>query len=269
MDIAVFITADGSSSMAQPQVDIIRVKEALLKGDKDTRLASNTFDSFNVKWLGKEKDFLELGTAVAHAFRNTRPSVNEVTSKTPKKPFMRVLKNFQGEWLPGNFFLCKISEQLCPLPERRKELDNHYVVLLPSADSHGALDLHFQGRDCVLVAVLDQKHRSTYRVPRDALHPVGVVEDGQEEFEKWLSKKYKHKVLVWDEIEPRNPRRARLCMDTVGHDVCKVEFEDSSKRDVNISDVSLDDSIRSKMRPLKDGQDAVTIVSTEPNAPVH
>ena len=214
-------------------------------------------------------DFLELGTAVAQGFRNTCPLVNEATSKKSKKPFLRVLKNFQGEWLPGNFFLCRISEQLCPLPERRKELDNHYVVLLPSADSKGALDLHFQGCDCVLVTVLDQKHRSTYRVPRDSLHPVGVVEDGQKEFEKWLSKKYKHKVLVWDEIEPRKPRQARLCMDTVGHNVCKVEFKDSSQRGVNIADVGLDDSIRSKLKPLKDGQDTLTKVCNEPNEPAH
>ena len=266
VDIAVFTTADGSSSMAQQEVDTIPVNEALPKGDEGVSYA---FDSFNVKWLGKEKDFRELGDAVAQRFRNTCPLVHEVNNNKSKKPFLRRLKNFQGKWLPGNFFLCRISEQLCRKPERRKELDNHWVVLLPSADSQGALDLHFQGRDCVLVAVLDRTHRSTYRVPCETLHPGGVVENCQKEFEQWSSERYKQKVLVWDEIEPRKPRQARLCVDTVGRDACRVEFEDSSQRDVNIADVGLDDSIRSKMKALKDGQDGVTIVPTEPNAPVH
>ena len=237
--VEVQITCVSKDDELQLEVGVIE-----LKCPDGEDLHETIFKSPNIKLMGEELDFRNLAIKIARRLK-----------KRPKQS-VKTKKNFAGDWLPGNLFKCKMSQQLEELardPDFRAELDGHIVVLLPSDDCHGSLDVK---EDVALVAVVDTRKRAIFKVPRKILHPVSKPND--------LREKYKYPVLVKSGDTWQEPRKARLCMKEVGAGGCRVEFPDG-KEWVEPADLRY---ARELPRDpiLADGQDAATVARSAEQA---
>lgn len=93
------------------------------------------------------------------------------------------------------------------------------------------------------MAIVDERHRAIYLVPRFTLHPVSV--DGSfpdpsvevsKKLTRYLKHKYKYKVLVKSGDSWESPKTARLCMQVLGsNERCMVKLENGSYQDVDSS----------------------------------
>ena len=278
----------------QPEQDLIDLTDALSR--HDLKLLQQVFRSSNLKLTGLEKDFVNFAHYVAQRFKS-RPQV-------PK--CLKLAKDFVATWLPGNLFKCTISQHLgfLHVPEFRKELDGHIVVLLPSHDRSGELLV----RDHVelLVTPVDNRKRGIYKVPRTVLHPLDF--DGKEKklgdvrpLQPPVLKKvslepigrtsphtYPYPVSLSrlhdkTHLEPLEQylkgkykyrvlvksgetwEEARLCPEVVGAKTCLVEFEYRRMKLVEASDLRLARSLRSPIF-LTDGQEAATVAQSAQSA---
>jgi len=229
------------------------------------------FESFHFTLEGQEQDFSEYADLVAKRLK-ARPEVD-------KRFKWKTIKDFKGEWLPGNLFKVTLSEQLSYDLEKteghRKELDGHIVVLLPSRERDGGV---VEEATQVLVAPMDMRRRAIYLVPRKALHPFGIAKDQETGSEKqlqtdnklkelttYLRSQYQYKVLVRQEDKWR---RARLCLNMVGAE-CIVQFVDADEKlsepqPVNANDLKLAKALPNIAAKLGAGLEAATLASSKP-----
>ena len=213
-------------------------------------------ESHHFTLTGQEQHFSKVADLVAKRLK-ARPEVD-------KRFKWKTIKDFEGEWLPGNLFKVTLSEPLSFDLEKikgyRKDLDGHIVVLLPPQEAKQAF-----------VAPLDSRRRRIYVVPRITLQPVSDQDSGKQEqpdtdkLKDYLKDKYKFKVLVRHEEDDRW-RKGRLCLGVAGRrDSCMVQFDDeqgSEPRPVNASDLQL--VIGLTNCELGEGREAATLASSKP-----
>ena len=243
---------------------VIKLNQALPNSQQ------KAFESFHFTLEGQEKDFSKYADLVAKRLK-ARPEVD-------KRFKWKTIKDFKGEWLPGNLLKVTLSEQLSYDLEKtegyRKELDGHIVVLLPPRERDGGV---VEEATQVLVARMDMRRRAIYLVPRKALHPLGIAkhqEIGSEkqpqtdnelkELTTYLRSQYQYKVLVRQEDKWR---RARLCLNMVGAE-CIVQFVDADEKlsepqSVNANDLKLAKALPNIAAKLGDGREAASLASSE------
>ena len=227
------------------------------------------FESFHFTLTGQEQHFSKYADLVAKRLK-ARPEVD-------KRFKWKTIKDFKGDWLPGNLFKLTLSEQLSFDLEKtggyRKELDGHIVVLLPSRECDGGV---VEEDEQVLVARMDMRRRAIYLVPRKALHPLGITKDQDTGSEKqlqtdnklkelttYLRSQYQYKVLVRQEDRWR---RARLCLNMVGAE-CMVQFVDADEKlsepqPVNADDLRLAKALPNIEAKLGAGREAASLASS-------
>ena len=236
----------------------------LNQADPDSLQKALESHHFTLK--GQEQDFSKYADLVAKRLK-VRPDIK-----------WKTIKDFKGDWLPGNLFQLIISEQLAFDLEKtggyRKELDRHIVVLLPFHDCDGCV---VKEAKQVLVAPVDTKRRAIYLVPRITLHPVSADPQTVDSVDQYLSNKYKYKVLVksgdtWE----NEPRKARLCLEVGGRDgrsTCMVNFDSDGKKAlpqlVNVSDLRLARALPGIDGELGEGREVATLVSSQETGPTY
>ena len=224
------------------------------------------FESFHFTLEGQEQDFSNYADLVAKRLK-ARPEVD-------KRFKWKTIKDFKGEWLPGNLFKVTLSEQLSYDLKKtegyRKELDGHIVVLLPPLECLRSL---VKEAPQVLVAPLDSRRRRIYVVPRINLQPVSDQDSGEQQqpdtdkLKDYLTDKYKFKVLV---RSGSTWCKARLCPGVAGRrDSCMVQFDDGQGSEpcpVNASDLRLaiGPGLKSSNGELGEGREAATLASSKP-----
>ncbi len=257
--------ASGTNQGTPVKIDLNKaLKEGGLKE------LQKTFERSNMKLTGTSLDFTDYADIVAFRLKkrplNDLKVIKEKKDKDKKDKNQKDNKVCKASWLPGNLFQFNASDEALANVEWRTNLDGHIVVLLPWHDRKGSLKL--REAEEALVAPVDTKRRAIYLVPKITLNPVGA---DPQTVEKYLSNKYKYKVLVksgdtWE----NEPRKARLCLEVVGGGdgggTCMVNFDADGEKalpqSVNVSDLRLARDLQN-MSKLGEADDARTVAKSE------